>query len=230
MKKMLISLFAVVMILGIGFAKHALTVDEIEPLLSDFDAATNGHLSGILIQEPVEYVQIGNPDYDEFFLNVAKLNGTIVLSNGMTTTATGQLKKFAMSKVSNAVMKDNISDFVGNTPPEQWTTEQCIAVMIMAKKQDEITADEEKYFLTTAGSLAIVVVSLGNGVAEAEELLPKGKGLLDNIKSVSRFKIPKATKGLKLSLDNLNGVVTNAPIMLEEMNVLLDAFVMLQSE
>ena len=187
MKKMLISLFAVVMILGIGFAKHALTVDEIEPLLSDFDAATNGHLSGIL-------------------------------------------KKFAMSKVSNAVMKDNISDFVGNTPPEQWTTEQCIAVMIMAKKQDEITADEEKYFLTTAGSLAIVVVSLGNGVAEAEELLPKGKGLLDNIKSVSRFKIPKATKGLKLSLDNLNGVVTNAPIMLEEMNVLLDAFVMLQSE
>jgi len=230
MKKILITLSAIAMVFVVGCgggASNLLTVDLIEPLLSPIDAASNGHLSNILIEKPIEYIQIGDPNYDDFFMASAKLNGVVVLSKGMTTTATGQLKKFAMSKASNEAMKENIIDLVGDTPKEQWTTEQSIAVMKMAKGQGQINSDEVKYFATTAGSIGIVVVSLGKGIVEAKELIPNGTKLLKNVKSVSPLKIPQATKGVKLSLENLNGVVKNAPKMLEEMKVLLDGFKLL---
>jgi len=142
----------------------------------------------------------------------------------MTTTSTGQLKKFAMSKAADAAMKDNISGLVGNTPPEQWTTEQSFAVMKMAKAQGKINSDEVKYFATTAGSIGIAVISLGKGVKEAKDLLPKAQELLQNVKSVKPTLIPAATKGIKGSTGNLNNVVKNTPKMLEEMKVLLDGF------
>ena len=226
MKKMLIVLSAVVMFLVVGCApsaKYALTIADIEPKLAYIGGASIGFADdsedGL-----VTYIQIGDAGYDEFFKSAAKLDGLVILCKGMTTTSTGQLKKFAMSKAADSAMKDNISGLVGNTPPEQWTTEQSFAVMKMAKAQGKINSDEVKYFATTAGSIGIAVISLGKGVKEAKDLLPKAQKLLKNVKSVSPLKIPQATKGVKLSLENLNGVVKNAPKMLEEMKVLLDGF------
>ena len=226
MKKMLIVLSAVVMFLVVGCApsaKYALTIADIEPKLAYIGGASIGFADdsedGL-----VTYIQIGDAGYDEFFKSAAKLDGLVILCKGMTTTATGQLKKFAMSKAADAAMKNNINDLVGNTPPEQWTTEQSFAVMKMAKAQGKINSDEVKYFATTAGSIGIAVISLGKGVKEAKDLLPKGQELLQNVKSVKPTLIPAATKGIKGSVENLNNVVKNTPKMLEEMKVLLDGF------
>jgi len=226
MKKMLIVLSAVVMFLVVGCApsaKYALTIADIEPKLAYIGGASIGFADdsedGL-----VTYIQIGDAGYDEFFKSAAKLDGLVILCKGMTTTSTGQLKKFAMSKAADAAMKDNISGLVGNTPPEQWTTEQSFAVMKMAKAQGKINSDEVKYFATTAGSIGIAVISLGKGVKEAKDLLPKAQELLQNVKSVKPTLIPAATKGIKGSTGNLNNVVKNTPKMLEEMKVLLDGF------
>jgi len=226
MKKMLIVLSAVVMFLVVGCApsaKYALTIADIEPKLAYIGGASIGFADdsedGL-----VTYIQIGDAGYDEFFKSAAKLDGLVILCKGMTTTSTGQLKKFAMSKAADSAMKDNISGLVGNTPPEQWTTEQSFAVMKMAKAQGKINSDEVKYFATTAGSIGIAVISLGKGVKEAKDLLPKAQELLQNVKSVKPTLIPAATKGIKGSMGNLNDVVKNTPKMLEEMKVLLDGF------
>lgn len=227
MKKIIITLSALVMMLLVGCApsaKYYLTVADIEPKLAYLGGAEYGFVDEESKEGFVTYIQIGDAGYDEFFKSAAKLDGLVILCKGMTTTSTGQLKKFAMSKAADAAMKDNIRDLVGNTPKEQWTTEQSIAVMKMAKGQGKINSDELKYFATTAGSIGIAVVSLGKGIKEAKDLVPKGQELLQNVKSIKPTLIPAATKGIKGSIENLNGVVKNAPKMLEEMKVLLDGF------
>ena len=226
MKKMLIKLAASVMILVIGCApsaKYALTIADIEPNLAYIGGASIG-FSDDSEDGLVTYIQIGDPGYDEFFKSAAKLDGLVILCKGMTTASTGQLKKFAMSKAADAAMKDNINGLVGDTAPEQWTTEQSFAVMKMAKAQGKINSDEVKYFATTAGSIGIAVISLAKGIKEAKDLIPKAKELLQNVQSIKPLLIPAATKGIKGSLGNLNNVVKNTPKMLEEMKVLLDGF------
>ena len=226
MKSKLTALMVFVMILVIGCApsaKYALTIADIEPKLAFIGGASIGFVDdsedGL-----VTYIQIGDAVYDEFFKSSAKVDGLVILSKGMATTATGQLKKFAMSKAADAAMKENITDLVGDTPPEQWTTEQSFAVMKMAKQQNKISSDEVKYFATTAGSIGIAIVSLGKGVKEAKDLIPKAQELLQNAKSIKPTLILAATKGIKGSLSNLNNVVKNTPKMLEEMKVLLNGF------
>lgn len=226
MKKMLIVLSAVVMFLVVGCApavKNALTIADIEPKLAYIGGASIGFADNSE-DGLVTYIQIGDADFDKFFKSAAKLDGLVRICQGMTTTATGQLKKFAMSKAADAAMKDNINDLVDNTPPEQWSTEQSIAVMKMAKGQGKINSDEVKYFATTAGSIGITVFAMGKGIVEAKDLVLQAKDLLQNVKAVSPLKIPAATKGLKESLGNLNSVVKNTPKTLEEMKVLLDGF------
>ena len=226
MKKIILIISTFTTILTIGCApsaKYALTVADIEPKLAYIGGSSIGFADnsedGI-----VTYVQIGDPGYDEFFKSAAKLNGLGILCKGMVTTSIGQLKKFAMSKAADAAMKDNINDLVGNTPPDKWTTEQSLAVMKMSKAQGKIKSDEVKYFANTASSIGIAVLSLGKGIKEAKELIPKANELLKNVKSIKPVLIPAATNGVKNSLGNLNGFVKNSPKMLEEMKVLLDGF------
>ncbi|MCP5005735.1 MAG: hypothetical protein GY941_17635 [Planctomycetes bacterium] len=227
MRKMLLAFMAITLILLIGCAtsaKYYLTVADIEPKLAYLNGSDYGFVDDDSKNGFVTYVQIGDQGYDDFFKSAAKLDGLVILGKGMTTTATGQLKKFAKSKASYEEMKDNVKKLVGDTPPEQWTTKQSFAVMKMAKQQNKISSDEAKYLATTAGSMGIVVVALGKGVKEATDLLPKGEELLENVKSLSLTIITSATKGVKESVENLNGVVTNTPKLLEEMKVILEGF------
>ena len=209
-------------------AKHALTLADIEPKLAAIGGASFG-LTNESEDGFVTYIQIGEPKFDNFFKSAAKIDGIVRLSKGMTTTAIGQLKKFAMSKAADAAMKANIQELVGGTPESEWTMAQHIAVMKMAKAQGKINADEAKYFVTTAGSMAITVVALGKGVKEAKDLLPKGADLIKDASSMLKDPL-KATKakgaldGVKGSVENLKDTVKNTPALLEELNVLLKAF------
>jgi len=214
------------MILVVGCApsaKYALTLADIEPNLAYLNGASYGFADDSK-DGLVTYIQIGDAKYDEFFKSCAKLDGLVILCKGLATTSTGQLKKFAMSKAADTAMKNNINDLVGNTPPEQWTAAQSFAVLKMAKAGGKIKSDEVKYFATTAASMGIGIISLGKGIKEAKDLIPKAQELLKNVKSVKPMLIPATTKGIKGSLGNLNNVVKNTPKMLEEMKVLLDGF------
>ena len=200
-----------------------LTIADIEPKLAEFGGASFGIVEGDG-EGIVSYVQIGDPAYDDFFKASAKLNGLVLLCKGMATTATGELKKFAQSQAANAALADNIKELVGDTPKEDWSTEQSVAVLKMSKMKGQLTGAEIGYFATTATSMGVGIFALGKGIKEAKDLLPKGADLLNNVSSLKPLMVPAATKGVKTSIDNLKGVVDNTPKMLEEMKVLVDAF------
>ena len=215
------------LVVSLGAQKYELTLADIEPALAGTGIPEQ---IGFADKESiVTYMKIGKSSYDDFFKTSAKLNGLSVLATVMTTTATGQLKKYAMSKAADEAMQDNIKEFVGDVPPEEWSTEQSLAVMRMAKEQDNISKDEEEYFVNTALSLGIVAASLIKGMGEVGDLIKDGKSLIKNItKAKLKWKqIKPTTKGLKGSIKNLKNFKTNAPVAAEEMAVLVKGFKML---
>ncbi len=202
--------------------QHPLTIADIEPKLANFDIAYEYGIGGE--DGIITYYSIGNDDFDAFFKTAAKLDGLIILTHYMTMTATGQLKKYAMSAAANEALKDNIHELVGDTPPEEYSTEQSIAVMQLAKQQDKVSDEERKYFATTSLSLGVGVYSLTKGVIETGNLLRDGSNLLQNIGLLEPWKIPAATKAISASMTNLKSIRNNAPATLEEMKVLYEGF------
>lgn len=223
MKKLLLFVLTFGTVILFGASKYYLTVADVEPQLATFQFS---HEYGFADEGGfVEYTQIGVPDYDTFFKTAAKLDGLVILTNAMTQTTTAELKKYAISKAADETLAQSIKEIVGDTLPEQYTVEQSIAIMKLAKQSGKVKDDEVAYFTTTAISLGIGVYSLGKGVSEVINLLSQGSELLKNVKSsVKMMLVPAATKGLKGSIDNLQGVQKNAPRTLEEMKVLLEAF------
>jgi len=202
--------------------QYPLTVADVAPKLAQFSESHNWGFTdegGF-----VEYYQIGDSNFDNFFKTAAKLDGLVIVTQAMTTNATGKLKKYAQSKYSDAALQESIKDIVGDTKPESYTAEQSFAIMKLAKEQNKVTNDEKKYFASTAASMGIGVIALGKGVKEAGNLLKEGANLLKNVKSTKPWLIPAATKGLKGSIENLKGIKNNAPKTLEEMKVLQEGF------
>jgi len=183
----------------------------------------------ILLADPIRYNQVGIKEFDDFFQSAAKINGLVILSKGMVTSSIDELKKMAMSKAADAAMAQNIKDLVGDTPQEEWTTDQSIAVMEMAKAQGKLSNDEGKYFMTTAGSMVTVVASLGLGVKEAADLIQKMPELQDGVKKMltnpmQMRKGKKVVDGIKGSGQNLKSAVTTIPELVKELNMLVTAF------
>jgi len=222
MKKLLLFVFTFGTVILFGASKYYLTIADVEPQLTSFSFS---HEYGFTDEKGfVEYIQIGDEKYDAFFKSAAKLDGLVILTKAMTTQTTGELKKYAISKVADETLSQSIKEIVGDSSPEQYTVEQSIAIMKLAQQQGKVKGDEKAYFGTTAVSLGIGVYSLGKGITEASNLITGGNELLKNVKSIKKTRILAATKGLKGSLTNLQGVVENGPPTLEEMKVLLVAF------
>jgi len=224
MKRKFTALFMIVIaLLMVDCAKqYPLTIADVEPKLAIVAESHNWGFAdegGLVV-----YTVIGDANYDNFFKTAAKLDGLVIVTQAMTTSATKQLKKYAMSKAADEALQENIKELVGDTRPEDYTAEQSMAIMTMAKAQDKVSADEMKYFATTGASLAVGAYALGKGVGEVGNLLKDGANLLKNVKRTKPWLIPAATKGMKTAIDNLKGVKNNAPSTLEEMKVLAEGF------
>gem|GEM_PF-2158018 len=223
------TLSALILILFSSCAvEKELTIADIEPGLAKFNIA---HEYGIADEEGlVTYFSIGDDHFDRFFKTAAKLDGLVLLTRAMTTSATGQLKKYAMSKAADEALQDNIRELVGDTPPEEYSAEQSVAVMQLAKQKNKVSAEETKYFATTSLSLGVAVYALAKGIGEARDLFRDGQSMLQNIQSLEPYLIPAATQGLRGSLNNLSNVIEHAPPTLEEMKILYEGFKMLSAD
>jgi hypothetical protein len=127
-------------------------------------------------------------------------------------------------------MKENVAELVGDTPPEEWTVEQNIAIMKMAKQQDEISADEKRYFAQSAGTMVIGMAALSKGLGAVKELTEQGTQLQESISKLKKAQIPPATKGTKTSLEHLKEAQEKGPGMVEEIKVLTTAFQALSAD
>ena len=196
--------------------KATLSLADIEPRFADTPLE-------LVEFEGVEYIYLGIPEYDDYFRSAARLDGLVQISKRMTTSATGNLKKYAMSKAASAAMQENVEGLVGDKPAEEWTSEEQIAVMKMANEKGQITSDEREYFVRTAGLLTIVSVSLVKGIDAAYDLTKSGMRLKDSA-TLTDTEAVIAAEGFAASLKNLESVADNGPPMVEEMAVLVSGF------
>ena len=225
---MVLFIIVIVFMLNSCAVQHPLTIADIEPSLAKFDIA---HQFGITDEDGfIVYFTIGNDNFDQFFRTAAKLDGLVLITKSMTTSATGQLKKYAMSKAADEALKESIYDLVGDTSPEDYTTEQSFAVMRLADQKGKVSSDERKYFATTSLSLGVGVYALIKSIGEIRDLLKDGATLVQNIPNLEPWLIPAATKAVSGSINNLKSVKENAPVAIEEMKVLYEGFKALKGE
>lgn len=176
--------------------------------------------------EEVRVAQVQAEEFDAFFLSAARANSLVDVNREITLFATRSLKKYAMSKFANAALKENIEELVGDQPPEEWTLEEDIAVLKMAKAEKKISRDEKVYFGKTAGALAAGAIGLAKGVDTVQALLSQGPRLLspEALGGVHLQKIDDTREATQISMDNLKGARDKTPSLLEEMKVLQSAF------
>jgi len=212
---------------GCGASRAYLTLADLDPR---FEALEE---SGLEIRL-TDYVISDIEKYDDFFKSSAIISFTFDLSHSMVNEATSNLKKYAQDHLAKMTMDENIEELIGDTPHDQLGVEQSVAIMRMEKEQDRISHNEKKYFIFMGGQIGIGFISLLRGVKEAPTLLKRGRSLLYNIgDDFSSDGVPKilsissVSEGIKESIERLNKVRQDAPVLVEDMKVLYDAFKML---
>ncbi|MCH7495295.1 MAG: hypothetical protein IH825_04280 [Candidatus Marinimicrobia bacterium] len=178
-----------------------------------------------------DYPVVGIVNHNNFHKSTAIILTTFSITKEMVDDATSNLKKYAMDHIAKMTMDENIDSLIGDTPHDQLTVEQSAAVLRMEKERDNISSNETKYFLSTGANLGIGVLSLIRSIQEIPDLLGNGKSMITNVRSDFTYMgipklwaIPAATTSLNESIKRLNAVKNDAPILLEDMKVLVDAF------
>ena len=215
---------AITKLAGAGASEVQLTLQQIDPSLGEF-----GSFFGIDDGNGIiSYTVINEPAYDKFFEAAARLNGLVIICKEMSSKTTEKLKSFARTRYAKMAGNADIKELIGDTPEEEWTSTQSLAVMNASREMSSLNVDEIKYFLQTAGAMKAASVSLGKGVVQAGDLLKKGKKLMEEVSNLKPLMVPKATAGVKKSLENLKSVADNAPVMAEELLVLAKALTKLK--
>jgi hypothetical protein len=201
----------------VGAKKKVLKLKHIEPKLAALPL-------GELKFKGIKYSKIGEGRYDNFFRSTAALHGLVEFNKELTTSAIQSLKKFAMSKAADAALKDNIHELVGDVPPKDWTTEQDIAVMRMAKQQDKVSADENRYFVKTAAAMALGGAVLTKSLKTTKALAEEGVYLQKSAGDLPKLKVVPATDATKHSIDHIKAAAADGPRLAEEIKVLVLGF------
>lgn len=205
-------------------SRDVLTLSDLDPKLEFLELVG---MDVVLVDYPV----VGIERYNEFFKSSALIYFAMDFSISMVNDATANLKNYARDHVAGAVMDENIQELIGDTPPDQLSTEQSLAVMRMERERGRISDHEREYFAATAGHLGLATLALARGIKEAPTLIKRGKRLLLNVVSdFNLFGFPKFWEirpvydGLNESIDRLTYVAERAPILVEDIAVLISGF------
>lgn len=194
--------------------KKTLSMGDIEPGLAKFP----------IVFEGVQYEQIEEQPFDDFFRSAAKLNGLSELSVLVSDQATTQLKNYARSKYADEELRKSIDELTGNTPPEDWTVDQAFAVEQLAKERKKISGEESQYFVTTGGAIIILAGSIAKGVESSGDLLKQGSQLLQKAQSLPGSKTIAGVSATKTSIENLEKFTNNAPLLVKQLYALATGF------
>ena len=178
-----------------------------------------GNLSGFegdpLEKEPVEYMQTGKGNYDQFFSSAAEMHAGIVVSTALSDSLTTNLKKYARSYAASKAADENVKAIVGDTKPEDLTEDQSFALLNLKKKQGELSDDEKKFATRSVANTAQTTLYLGKTGDQAATLISTGSALSQSVRTdftgMDAVKVPAVTKGLSGSLDNVKEASVKAP-------------------
>ena len=220
-------LFVCALLPGCGASRAFVTLSDLD---SRFEVLNEAGIEIVL----TDYIVSDIEKYNDFFKSSAIIAFTLDLSHSMTNDATANLKKYAQDHLAKMTMDENIEELIGDTPHDELSVEQSVAIMRMEKERDKISHNEKKYFIFMGGQIGIGSLSLLRGIKEVPTLLRRGRSLLTDVRgdfsSNGYFKfwvVPNVSKGIKESIERLNKVRQDAPVLVEDMKVLYEAFKML---
>jgi len=182
-----------------------------------------GPIGKALVFEGVEYSKIGEPEFDGFFKNAAKINGLIMVSSAFSNNLMESLKKTAMDIVAKDELKNSVKELVGNKPVSEYTTDDLIAVTKLGIQKRSVNTDIIKGYVESGANALILVTGLVNGEKAVKELISTGASLSSKASSLSPTKAPGAVSGVSGSLSNLKSAVEQFPTLVKDLTKLSSA-------
>jgi len=164
-----------------------------------------------------DYYKVTGTSADAFMKSSAELYVNFRTAKIQINSATKNLKKYAISHAASAAAGENLKD----APTEE-------SIKSLKAMKGKLSADELKYFATTAVQLVQTAGTLNESVKKAQELMPQASTATSKLPSeltgFNAMKIPDVTAGINQSIKQLSDVVSDAPGVAKEMLVLADAF------
>ena len=205
-----------------------LTMHDVSPNLARLIGGTE---LDFVAKAKIGYGVTGRPNYDHFFRESAISYGGMTMGRGLTDDATIKLKGYARSKMAVAELEEQIKEITGGKPPEEWTTEESIAVLQAAKEKDRLTEDENRYILSTTAHVAATIPVVRASMASSHELLGQVSGLISGAPAAfGMLRGPGVARNVQRSGDRLKTVPTEGAGLVESLTVLSRGLSMLSGQ
>ena len=225
----LLSLFV-----GLGLAgplaaqDRLLTLHDVSP---DLARLVGGTELDFVAKAKIGYGVTGKSQYDQFFRESAVSYGGMTVGRGLTDDATIKLKGYARNKAAVAELDAQIKEITGGAPPEQWTTEQSLAVLQAAKEKDRLSEEEYAYILATSARVAVTIPVVHASVSASRTLLGQVDGLVSGAPSAfGMLRAAGVVRNVQRSADRIRVIPTEGTSLLESLTVLSRGLSMLSGQ
>jgi hypothetical protein len=155
------------------------------------------------------------PKYDLFFVDAAKIQAGLVVSNALVEALTKNIKGYAMSYAAANATDENVRLLLAGRAPEALNAYESLAMLKLQKAHSGLSDDESKYALRTGANTLQTALYMRESVKAAIGLVAQGRELSGTVRTdftgLDARKVPGVTTAMATSVDNLNGAITTAP-------------------
>ncbi|MGC4000875.1 MAG: hypothetical protein QM767_26840 [Anaeromyxobacter sp.] len=168
-----------------------------------------------LASKKVEWQPTGKARYDQFLQDAAFMDAGMIVSQATTDTLTTSLKGYARNIAASGAMKDAAKEIVGDTPPDQLSEEQSLALLALKKKMASLSEEELAFATKGAASATVVGGFLAKVPETSTQLVEQGSSLSQSVsKDFTGFdamKVPGVGAALALSGVHVKDAAERAP-------------------
>jgi hypothetical protein len=168
-----------------------------------------------LEKTPVEYEQVGLPEYDNFFVQAATIQAGVVVSSALLDALTTNLKTYAIAYAAAHAAEEGVKSLVNGRPLDQITGEEALTLVMHQKTLGQLTDDEVNFAKRTAANTAQTALYLVASVKSTVDLINTGRSLSSKVTTdftgLKAGKAPAVASALTTSVDNLSGAATTLP-------------------
>jgi hypothetical protein len=213
MGKTWIAVAAACLLIGVGCSstKYRLKMGDMHESLANLTGLEGDPLE----KEPVEFEETGKPKYDEFLRSAAHIRAGLIVSNALVEALTTNVKSFARSYAASRVADENVKELIGETPAEEMTEDQALAVLKLQKKRGELNDDVLEFATRSAANAGQTVLYLTETASSAVTLAKTGGELSQSVQNdftgIDVAKAPAVAEGITTAVGNLKDAGEEAP-------------------
>ncbi len=232
MKTVIRTVAFIFVLVSMAPALHAqdrmLTLADVSTTLADLIGGTE--LDFVMAAE-IMYGVTRNRTYDDFFRDSAIAYGGMVIGQGLVDDATENLKGYARDKAAIAELEAQIQEITGGADPEEWTTEQSLAVLKTAEAQDQLSDEERAYMIKTAANIVATIPVVEASVSSSADLVEQVPDLVKGARGA--FGIRRAggvVRNVQRSGDRISEIPSRGAGLIESLIVLREGLSLVNAD